>query len=104
MRYELRLRPAGEWNERLVNVGYAPDLDLNKDRCLYNGISYVFDQALSEIDLGSPIDYGYVDPHTGKPLGPSPRSQPQKPVCRCDLRDSGREWVAHSEQAAAELR
>ena len=52
MRYELRLTPAGKWNERLVSVGYAPDLDSGfKDRCLTSGISYVFDQALSEIDF-----------------------------------------------------
>jgi len=104
MRYELRLKPSGTWNERLVNVGYAPDLDGSfKDRCLTKGISYVFNQALQEIDLGPPIDYGYVDPHTGKPLGALPRTKPQKPICRCDVRGAGREWVAHSEKAAAEL-
>lgn len=105
MRYELTLEPEGEWNERLVSVGYAPDLDSSfKDRCLTRGISYVFEELLAEIDTGPPIDYGYVNPHTGKPLGPLERTANRKPICRCDLRDSGREWVAYSEKAAAELR
>lgn len=50
------------------------------------------------------IHYGYVNPSTGKPLGPQPRIQRRKPICRWDLRGSGREWVAYSEKAAAELR
>ena len=105
VRYELTLKPEGEWNERLVSVGYAPDLDSSfKDRCLTRGISYVFEEMLAEIDTGPPIDYGYVNPSTGKPLGPYEKGENRKPICRCDLRDSGREWVAYSEKAAAELR
>ena len=105
MRYELTLKPEGEWNERLVSVGYAPKLDSGlEDRCLTSGISYLFRELLAEIDQGPPIDYGYVNPRTGERLGPAEKFENQKPICRCDLRDSGREWVAYSEKAAAELR
>ena len=111
MRYEMTLQPEGRSNERLVEVGFAPDLypsnrePVDKYRCLTSGLSYVFEELLAEIDTGPPIDYGYVNPSTGQPLGPLPlRSENRKPICRCDLRDSGREWVAHSEEAAAKLR
>ena len=111
MRYELTLQPEGRSNERLVEVGYAPDLDppphvlVDKNRCLTSGISWVFNELIAEIDTGPPIDYGYVNPSTGKPLGALPlRSENSKPICRCDLRYSGREWVAHSEKTAADLR
>ena len=102
--FEMTLRAAGEWNERLVNVGYTPRLDVVDDRCMSFGLSYMFDVALTEIDHGPPVDYGYVNPHTGKKLEPYVAGPPRKPICRCDLRSTGREWVAWSEQSAAELR
>ena len=103
-RYELTLKAAGEYQERLVSVGYTPQIDGLAERCLSFGLSYLFDTALAEIDFGAPVDYGYVNPHTGEKEGPYVRGPLRKPICRCDLRSSGREWVAWSEQRAEELR
>jgi hypothetical protein len=103
-RFEMTLEPAGEYNERLVDVGYTPRLDNGGvDRCLSFGLSYLFDTTLAEIDHGPPVDYGYVNPSTGEKLGPYIRGPLRKPICRCDLRHSGREWVAWSQQAAEAL-
>jgi hypothetical protein len=104
-RFELTLKAAGEYQERLVSVGYTPRFDeAGAQRCLGFGLSYLFDTALAEIDFGSPVDYGYVNPHTGEKEGPYVRGPLRKPICRCDLKNSGREWVAWSEQRAEELR
>jgi hypothetical protein len=103
--FEMTLRPAGEYNERLVNVAYTPDLDNGgTQRCMSFGLSYLFHITLPEIDHGPPVDYGYVNPSTGEKLGPYVSGPPRKPICRCDLKNSGREWVAWSQNRAAELR
>jgi hypothetical protein len=103
--YEMTLEPAGEYNERLVDVAFTPKLDpTGPQRCMIFGQSYVFDTALAAVDHGPPVDYGYVNPSTGKKLGPYVSGPPRKPICRCDLKNSGREWVAWSEERAAELR
>lgn len=103
--FEMTLRPAGEYNERLVSVGYTPQLDMpGAQRCLSFGLSYLFDVAMREIDHGPPVDYGYVNPSTGTKLGPYVPGPPRKPICRCDLRHGGREWVAWSQRGAEELR
>lgn len=103
-RFELTLKAAAEYQERLVSVGYTPRIDGGAERCLSFGLSYLFDTALAEIDFGAPVDYGYVNPHTGEKEGPYVRGPLRKPICRCDLRHSGREWVAWSQQRAEELR
>jgi hypothetical protein len=104
-RMSAELIPEGEYRERQVSLHYVPDLvRMNEYRCLDRGIDYLFEQAVREIDLGPPIDYGYKSPSTGKPLYEAEWDQPRKPICRCDLRASGREWVAYSDRAAAELR
>jgi hypothetical protein len=103
--FEITLEPAGEYNERLVEVGYTPRIDAGgAERCLSFGLSYLFDTALAEIDHGPPVDYGYVNPMTGQKLEPYVRGPLRKPICRCDLRHSGREWVAWSQQRAEELK
>jgi hypothetical protein len=103
--YELDLQPAGEYNERLIDVDYAPDLNpAGPERCLLFGQSYLFNVAMAEIDHGPPVDYGYVNPRTGEKLGAYVRGPIRKPICRCDLKDSGREWVAWSRERADELK
>jgi len=103
--FEMTLRPAGEYNERLVDVGYTPRLDAGgRERCMSFGLSYLFDIAMAAIDHGPPVDYGYVNPRTGQKLGPYEPGPPRKPICRCDLRNSGREWIAWSQQGADELK
>jgi hypothetical protein len=103
--YELRLRPAGGYNERLIDVDYTPDLNpAGPERCLLFGQSYLFDVAMAEIDHGPPVDYGYINPSTGQKLGPYVHGPLHKPICRCDLRNSGREWVAWSQERADELK
>ena len=105
LRFEMTLRPAGEYNERLVDVAYTPRLNpAGVQRCMIFGMSYVFDTALAAIDHGPPVDYGYVNPSTGQKLGPYVSGPPRKPICRCDLKNSGREWVAWSQQRAEEMR
>jgi len=104
MEFELTLKPEGTWNERLVSVGYSPQIDNNTNRCLSSGLSYVVAGALAEVDHGPPIDYGYTDPLSGKKTGPYVYGPRQAPICLCELRHSGREWVAFTEEAAAELR
>ena len=102
--FEMTLQPAGADNERLVEVAYTPRLDNGgADRCLSFGLSYLFDVALADVDHGPPIDYGYVNPRTGEKLGPYVPGSPRKPICRCDLQHSGREWVAWSQKRANEL-
>jgi hypothetical protein len=103
--FEMTLRPAKEYNERLVGVAYTPDLDAGgAQRCMSSGLSYLFHVALAAIDQGPPVDYGYVNPSTGQKLEPYISGPPRKPICRCDLKNSGREWVASSQERAAELR
>lgn len=102
-RFELTLRPQGEYNERYVSVGYTPNVDVVHDRCLSFGLSYLVDSVFFPIDTGPRVKYGYVNPETGKPLPDEEHTMPRKPVCRCDLRDSGGEWVMFSPEAAAAL-
>jgi hypothetical protein len=102
-RFELTLRPQGEVNERYVSVGYSPAVNANEDRCLSFGLSYLIDSVFFPIDTGPQVKYGYVDPLTGQPLPDEEMTPPRKPVCRCDLRHSGGEWVAFSQAAAAAL-
>lgn len=93
-RYFLRLMPESRRNERLVDVSHLPTVSPGgPTRCLSFGLSYFVNRAAFDIDRGDPVDYGYRDPHTGKKLGPEPRRMPRKPVCRCELRGSGKEWV-----------
>ena len=103
MEFELTLEPEGEWNERLVHVAYSPKIDEGQDRCVAFGLSYVVEQALAEVDHGPPIDYGYRR-FGGKKQPPYVSGPPQPPICLCELRDSGHEWVAFSAKQAAELR
>ena len=100
--FELTLEPRKTLRERLVSVGYSPDLDKNEDRCLRSGLTYTTALALAEIDHGPRIDYGYT--RAGKPDEPYVPGPPRKPICVCELRHSGGEWVAYSEEQAAELR
>jgi len=101
----VELIPEAEYEERRVTLEYLPDLtkDDNK-RCLDRGISYLFQQAVRQVDHGPPVDYGYVNPSTGRPLYSAEWDSTPKPICRCELRGTGREWVAYTEKAAAELR
>jgi hypothetical protein len=103
-RFELTLHPQGELNERYVSVAYAPAAAGNENRCLSFGISYLIDSVFSLIDTGPRVKYGYVNPSTGQSLPEAEPRAPRKPVCRCDLRHSGGEWVAHSPAQAAALR
>lgn len=64
----------------------------------------MFEEAVRGVDHGPPIDYGYVNPSTGKSLYSPEWERNDKPICRCDLRGTGREWVAYTERGAAELR
>ena len=100
-RFELTLRPQGEVNERYVSVGYAPEVDVNEDRCLSFGISYLIDSVFFPIDTGPRVKYGYVNPLTGQPLPDEEMNPPRKPVCRCDLRHAGGDWVFFSQAEAA---
>jgi hypothetical protein len=102
MEFELTLEPEGQLNERLVSVAYSPEIDGNTDRCLQFGLSYVVEGALAEVDHGPPIDYGYTS--AGKKTGPYVRGPRRAPICVCELRQSGREWVAFTEESAAALR
>ena len=105
LQFQLTLEPELTYRERLVSVVSTPHLDVVKDRCMYSGLSYSVDVALADIDHGKPIDSGYDHPLTGKPLDPwKPGKVGRKPICRCDLRDSGREWVESSEDSAASLK
>jgi hypothetical protein len=99
----VELRPGAEYEERRVLLEYLPSLD-NGNRCLEAGIGYLFDETVRSVDHGPPVDYGYVNPLTQKPLYRPEWDRRSRPVCRCDLRATGREWVAYSEERAAELR
>jgi hypothetical protein len=99
----VELRPGGEYEKRRVILDYLPTLD-DKNECLDRAVDYLFEDAVRGIDRGPPVDYGYVNPSTGKPLYSSEWEHKQKPICRCDLRGTGREWIAYTEKSAAELR
>lgn len=101
----VELRPGAEYEERRVILDYLPDLAKdNNYRCLERGINYLFEDAVRAVDHGKPIDYGYVNPMTGRPLYDPEWESNQKPICRCDLRGTARNWVAYTEKSAAELR
>ena len=89
-----------------VRVDAAPAASVGTDRVpvssLSSGLFYLLERTFNEVDWGPPVDYGYTNPRTGMPLV-AEKSVPRKPVCRCDLRHSGREWVAYSEKGAKEL-
>jgi len=104
MEFELTLEHEGPLNERLVSVGYSPRLGYDTNRCLAFGLSYVVGGALAEVDHGPPIDYGYTNPLTGKKTGPYVHGPRRAPICVCELRQSGREWVENTEEKSAELR
>jgi len=105
LRMSIRLVPEGEYSERRVELTYLPDLHKMDDyACLERGIDYLFDETVRAIDSGPPINYHYKNPLTGAPLYTGEWDRTHKPFCRCDLQHSGREWVAYSEKAAAELR
>lgn len=102
-RFELTLHPQGDVDERYVTVAYTPAVDVSEDRCLSFGISYLIDSVFFPIDTGPRVKYGYVNPSTGQPLPDEELTEPRKPVCRCDLRHAGGEWVAFSQAQAAAL-
>lgn len=105
LRMSIKLIPEGRYDERRVVLNYLPDLTkMDAYRCLDRGLDYLFDETVRGIDVGPPIDYGYKNPSTGAPLYTGESNQSHKPICRCDLRNSGREWVAYTEKSAAELR
>ena len=99
----VELRPGGEYEERRVILAYLPRLD-DKNQCLDRGIDYLFEEAVRSVDHGPPVDYGYVNPSTRQPLYSPEWEHNNKPICRCDLRGTGRDWVAYTEKRAAELR
>jgi hypothetical protein len=103
IRFALTLEPAEEYRERIVDVAYVPHVDYVTDRCLAFGLSFLVDSVFAGIDTGPRVDYGYVNPRTGARLPPY-KFEVRKPICRCDLRGTGREWVAWSPQAAAALK
>jgi hypothetical protein len=94
--FKLTLEPEREYRERLVSVVSTPELDLvNKDRCLYSGLSHMTNVVLADIDRGKPVDYGYTNSGGGTLEPWKPGHIGRKPVCLCDKRDSREEWVIY---------
>jgi hypothetical protein len=73
-----------QYRERQVRLQMTPRLYQN-DNCLEEAVNFVFQRTVKEIDPGPPIDYGYKDPLTGKPLDTSKNmtAVPEKPECSC---------------------
>ncbi|MDB4906756.1 MAG: hypothetical protein JWO05_1540 [Gemmatimonadetes bacterium] len=111
LQFHLSLEPEGEYNERNVHVAFRPGLSNAGDqRCMDFGLSWLMESAMKDIDKGPPVDYGYVR-STGERVPPYVAGSLQKPRCLCDLRASGREWVAwtdagerHTREDAARAR
>ena len=104
LQFHLSLEPEGEYNERIVHVGFRPRLDnVGDQRCMSFGLSWLMESAMKDIDKGPPTDYHYVR-STGERVGPYVPGPLQKPRCLCDLRASGREWVAWTEEGERRTR
>jgi hypothetical protein len=101
LQFELTLKPERSLRERSVGVVSTPRF-ADKDRCLNFGLSYSVDVALADIDHGKPIDYGYTHSDGTKAAPWTPGHVGRKPVCQCELRDSGHEWVIWPDPAAEE--
>jgi hypothetical protein len=82
--YSVTLWTEGEYRERIVRLQMTPRLYEN-DECLQQSVNFVFQNKVKAIDSGRPIDYGYKDPHTGKPLDTTEIQKyvPPKPECDC---------------------
>jgi hypothetical protein len=61
----------GSYQERIVRLQMTPPLYRQNGR-IENGIGYLFEQAVKELDKGPPIDYGYRHPLDGSRVGPLP--------------------------------
>ena len=96
------IEPAGEYNERILNVAHQPTFDVVTQRCLMFGLSYLFHVEMFSIDKGEPINYHYRDPLTGKEIPPDKPHLPRKPRCDCSMRDSGKESVTFPDPAPGE--
>jgi hypothetical protein len=94
--FTVSIKEAAEYQERQVLIQPRPvPSPVGRQRCLMFGIDYELALELAEIDHGEPINYRYKDPHTSKefPPGVYQRKKPVQPVCACENRDSGNEWV-----------
>ena len=82
--YSVTLWTEGEYRERIVRLQMTPRL-YHDDECLQQAVNFVFQKTVKAIDTGPPIDYGYKDPLTGKPLDTSKimTDLPEKPQCGC---------------------
>ncbi len=82
--YSVTLWTEGAYRERIVRLQMTPRLYEN-DECLQKAVNFVFQKTVKAIDTGPPIDYGYKNPSTGKPLDTSRimTELPEKPECGC---------------------
>jgi len=81
----------GEYQERQVRMQTTPRV-YSGDRCLEEGIEFLFNRSVKALDTGKPIDYGYHDPITGAKLDTSEFANwlPPEPHCKCDDLGTGR--------------
>jgi hypothetical protein len=82
--FSVTLWREGEYRERQVRAQMTPRL-YDQDPCLNDAINYLFPRIVEDMDGGPPIDYGYKDPLTGKPLDTKKWADyvPPAPLCDC---------------------
>lgn len=95
--FDLTLHQEGEYQERLVSLGYVPYPEpWGPQRCLHQGFDYIVARTFAQVDSGPGVEYGYTNPSTGKEIPPDPPGERHArwwPTCNCALRDSVQEWV-----------
>ena len=77
----------GKYRERQVRLQMTPRL-YTADPCLNDAISHLFGKTVEAADKGAPIDYGYKDPLTGKPLDTSKWANYVSPAPKCPCQES----------------
>lgn len=88
--YSVTLWEEGKYRERIVRLQMTPRLYTDQE-CLQGAVNHVFNRNVKAIDPGPPIDYGYRDPLTGKPLDATESlfAIPAKPNCPCTPSNGG---------------
>jgi len=103
--FTVSLWPKGQYQERQILIQPRPEPDsTGSGRCLSFGLSFLAESEISRLDHGTPINYHYRSPFTGRELPASAyaRSKPIEPLCDCSQQFTGKEWVTFNPRPNAQ--
>ena len=98
-RFRMTFHEEGPLNERLISFGYTPPVEYwGAERCVNLGLRYLVERTFAQVDSGPSVEYGYTR-STGEQIPTEEigeRHARWRPTCRCDERETNREWVTLS--------